>query len=126
MANIVGCTLIVKDDFNNVLILKKKTKRGAVETYSLIHNKIRGKETTEKCVTRGVKDSIKCLVFDLQPLKEIVIDTEKDESHLLYVGNIKEKPMLDKGYSDCFWISKKQFDNYNLEDFEKEMLNNIL
>jgi hypothetical protein len=126
MTNVVGCTLIVKDDFNNVLVLKKKVKRGQVESYSLITDKIRGKETTEKCVERAVKNSIKCIVFDMQPLKEFVVNEESKEKHIIYVGNIKERPMLDKGYVDCKWISKRQIEDHNFEEYEKEILNDIL
>lgn len=126
MDNVVGCTLVVKDDFNNVLILKKKVKRGQVESYSLINNKITGKAVTEKTVEKAVKTSIKCNVFDLKPLKEFVVDKESKEKHIIYVGNIKEKPSLDKGYVDFRWISKRQIEDYNLEDFEKEILNEIL
>lgn len=126
MTNVIGCTLIVKDDFNNVLVLKKKVKKGQEEAFSLINNKIRGKEVTEKCVERAVKNSIKCVVFDLQPLKEFIVDNETKEKHIIYVGNIKERPMLDKSYIDFKWISKRQIDDHNLEDFEREILNDIL
>lgn len=126
MTNVVGCTLIVKDDFNNVLVLKKKVKKGQEEAFSLINNKIKGKEVTEKCVERAVKNSIKCVVFDLQPLKEFIVDNETKEKHIIYVGNIKERPMLDKSYVDFKWISKRQIDDHKLEDFEIEILKDIL
>lgn len=126
MTNIIGCTLIVKDDFNNVLVLKKKVKKGQKESFSLINNKIRGKEVTEKCLERAVKSSIKCIIFDLQPLKEFIVDNQTKEKHIIYVGNIKERPMLDKSYVDFKWISKRQIDDHNLEEFEREIILDIL
>lgn len=126
MSEIVGCTLVIKDDFNNVLVLKKKVKKGEAQQFCLINNKIRGKETTEKCINRGIKDTIKCIVFDMEPVKEIVVDKDNGHKHLLYVGNIKEKPVLEKGYTDFTWISKRQLDSYNLQDFEKDILVDIL
>lgn len=126
MTNVVGCTLIVKDDFNNVLILKKKVKKGQEEVFSLINNKVKGKEVTERNVEKAVKNSIKCVVFDLKPLKEFIVDKETNEKHIIYVGNIKERPILDKGYVDFKWINKRQIDEHNLENFEKEILKDIL
>lgn len=126
MSNIIGCTLIIKDDFKNVLILQKKVKRGEVESWCLIGSKLRGKESLEKSINRGVKDSIKALAFDLEPIEEVVIDKENDESIKVFVANIKEKPMLDKAYVDYRWINKNQIDNFNLMEHEKDLLKRYL
>ncbi|NLK95571.1 MAG: NUDIX domain-containing protein [Clostridiales bacterium] len=122
MSKVVGTKLIIKDDFNNVLILKRKVKRGQPESWCLIGSAVKGKETLEKCVNRAAKDTIKALVFDLEELGEYEIDNDTKEKVLVYLGNIKEKPMLDKNYVDTMWISKRNLSEYNLEDYEKNLL----
>ena len=54
MAKISTCTLIIRDDFKNVLILQKKVKKGEVDSFSLLTQKLRGRESEEKCVNRAV------------------------------------------------------------------------
>lgn len=124
MVKITGCILVVMDDFKNVLLLKLKTKRGQEEKWSLISRKLKGKEDCEKCIEKALKTSIKTLIFDLNKVKEVAINDE--ENYMLYVGNIKEKPMLDKAYSDYKWINKNTLSEYNVEEFEKNILEEIL
>ena len=64
MSTVVSCSLIIRDDFNNVLLLKKKVKRGQIEKWSLLTQKKRSKEEHEKTIHRGVKDILKSIVFD--------------------------------------------------------------
>ena len=100
MSKIMGCSLVIKDDFNNVLILQKKVKKTEPEEWSLVSSKIRGKESYEKSINRGIKDCIKALAFDLEQVGEYVVDEENDESVMVFKANIKEKPMLDKSFID--------------------------
>ena len=55
MSKVIGCSLIVKDDFNNFLILQKKVKRTEPEKWCLITSKLKGKESYEKSINRGVR-----------------------------------------------------------------------
>lgn len=126
MSNIVGCTLIIKDDFLNVLVFQKKTKKGEPQAWGLVNSKIKGKETIEKSITRGIKDSIKVLAFDLQEVGEHIINSNKNESIMVFSASIKEKPNLEKLFVDYKWISKKNIDDINLEDYEKEILKDYL
>ncbi|MDD6796440.1 MAG: hypothetical protein PUE01_13725 [Clostridiaceae bacterium] len=122
MAKIVACNLIIKDDFHNVLILKKKVKRGEVETWSILTQKIRGKESHDKCITRCAKDSLKSVVFDVEPFKEFISNEEADESVMVYTGRIKEKIVLDKNYKDSSWIGVRNLEKYNLSELDKKIL----
>ena len=123
MAKIITCSLIIKDDFNNVLILNKKVKRGEIETWSILNQNLKGKESHDKCLTRCAKDAIKSLVFDVEPFKEYIIDDEADEAVMVYTGRIEERVALDtKKYIGNRWISLKSIENFNLSQFDKEIL----
>lgn len=122
MSKTIGTKLIIKDDFNNVLILKRKVKRGLPESWCLVGSDLKGKEDIEKCANRAVKDTVKALVFDLEKLGEYVIDDTSKDKVAVFQGNIKEKPLLDKGFVDTMWICKRNLIEYNLEDYEKNLL----
>ena len=65
MNKAVGCTLLIKDDFNNVLVLNKKVTRGEEQTWSLLSGKSRGKESDEKCLNKASNKILKTIIFHL-------------------------------------------------------------
>ena len=126
MSKLVGCSLIIKDDFNNVLVVKKKVKRGQKEEWSLVNQKARSKESAEKCVNRGAKDILKSIVFDLKSLNEYVVNEENDEVIMTFSGTLKERITLDKNYKEYKWVNNVQLENYEIKEFDKQILNDFL
>ncbi|MBD7910477.1 MULTISPECIES: hypothetical protein [Clostridium] len=122
MAKVIGCSLIIKDDFHNILLLKKKVKRGEVEVWSLLTQKLRGKESHDKCIARGAKDILKSVIFDVEPVKEYIVNSDEDECVMVYTGRIKEKAVLDKAYKECKWIGYRNLEDYNILPYEKQIL----
>lgn len=120
MPKVIGCVLIIRDDFNNVLTLQKKMKRGEKESFIILNQKLKGKETEEKCVNKCVKDCLKSIIFDLHKTKEYPINDE--EAVALYVGLLKERIVLDKAYIDYRWIGKRNIEDLNLEELHKNIL----
>ena len=117
---VVGCKQIIKDDFNNVLIMKKKAKRGTITKWVLLEQKIRGKEKIEKCLARAAKDILKTIIFDNQLVKEYEINDE--ECVKVYLGCMKEKYILDKTYEEVAWVNKNSVKNYDLEELNEKIL----
>lgn len=122
MTKVVSCTLIIKDDFNNVLILKKKAKRGQEEQWCLLTQKLRGKESDEKCLNRAMKDIFKSIIFNLEEFNSYELNQEDKESTKVYLGDLKERFVLDKSYDEAKWISKNDLDKYNFEELHKNIL----
>ena len=120
MSTVVSCSLIIRDDFNNVLLLKKKVKRGQIEEWSLLNQKKRGKEEHEKTIHRCVKDVLKSIVFELEPINEYSIN--EDESAMVYLGILKEKITLDKNYKEAKWINVNDIDNFEINNLDKKIL----
>lgn len=120
MGKIVGCYIIIKDDFDNLLLLKKKVKRSEIAYWSLLYQKIRGKESTEKCINKGVKDKLKSVVFDLNEYK--IFDLNEEESVQVYTGIIKERVVLDKEFTECKWISKRNYQDFTLDDMSMKII----
>lgn len=120
MMKITACTLILKDDFNNVLVLKKKVKKGEIGKWSLMNQKLRGKESFEKCINKACNKILKTIVFDLEEFKEYEINEE--EGLMVLLGNIKGRFVLDKSYDEAKWINIKEIDEYDFEDVDKVIL----
>ncbi|MEO2739130.1 hypothetical protein [Clostridium butyricum] len=126
MMKCTACTLIIKDDFENVLILKKKVKKGQIGKWSLLSRNLRGKESDEKCLNKASNKILKTIIFDLEPYKEFVLDSDSDEGIRVYKGEIKGRFVLDKSYDDAQWVNKNKLSEYEFEDIDKLIMENFI
>ena len=122
MCRIAECSVIIKDDFNNIFIVRRKTKRNEPKLWYIVGKKIRGKETEEKCIARAIKDDLKSIIFNLEKLGEIKISAEKDELCAVYLGQLKEKIVYGNDIVEGKWVSAKELENYDLAEYEKEKI----
>jgi len=123
MGKIVRCSIVIYDDFNNVLIAQRgKVKKNSPIIWSIFGKDIKGKESEEKCITKAIDKDLKCNIFDLIPFKEYKINEENGESLLVYAGKIKEFITCHAEINKIKWISEKEMDSYDFSDSEKEVL----
>lgn len=122
MANVVGCSIIIKDDFNNVLIAQRKAKRNEPKLWYIFGKKLKGKESIEKCVHRTVKEELKSILFDVNQLDEFIIDSENNESVQLFSGSLREKITCHADIVSYKWVSKDALDAYDFAPGEKEKI----
>ncbi|MGN0145509.1 MAG: hypothetical protein ACI398_11025 [Clostridium sp.] len=120
------CALIIKDDFENILILKKKVKKGEIGKWSLLSQKLRGKESDEKCLNKASNKILKTIIFDLEPYKEVMVNEELDEGIRVYKGEIKGRFVLDKTYEDAQWVHKSELSEYEFEDVDRLIIENYI
>ncbi|MDY6012076.1 hypothetical protein [Clostridium sp.] len=120
MKNIIGCSIILKDDFNNILIIKKEQKKN-FGLWKCVGRLKKGRENNEKCISNSVKEELNTLIFDLKEIKEFKINDTEDYI-MIYEGKIKDYMNLGKKVMDMKWISKKEIENYEFLDGEKELL----
>ena len=85
MAKITECSIIIKDDFNNVFIAQRRTKKNEPKLWYVIGRKVRGKETEEKCISRAIKEDLKSIIFNLEQVAEI-LNEELNEICAVYKG----------------------------------------
>ncbi|MEW9936019.1 hypothetical protein AB2T96_01090 [Clostridium butyricum] len=126
MMKCTACTLIIKDDFENILILKKKVKKGQIGKWSLLSQNLRGKESDEKCLNKASNKILKTIIFDLEPYKEFVLDSDSDEGIRVYKGEIKGRFVLDKSYDDAQWVNKNKLSEYEFEDIDNLIMENFI
>lgn len=122
MRKIIGCSIIIKDDFNNVLIVQRKVKKNEPKKWDIFSRNIRGKESPEKCINRAIKEDLKTIIFDLEPFKEYVIDEENENNILVYTGCIKERIILHADIIMSKWINLKDIESYDFVSGAKEKL----
>ena len=126
MMKCTACTLIIKDDFKNILILKKKVKKGQVGKWSLLSQNLRGKESDEKCLNKASNKILKTIIFDLEPYKEFVVNEESEECVRVYKGEIKGRFVLDKSYDDAQWVHIDKLNEYDFEDVDKLIIEEFM
>ena len=122
MSKVVECSVIIKDDFNNIFIVKKKTKKNQPQLWYTVGRKIRGRENEEKCIARAVKDDLKSIVFNLIRIGEYILDEDLDKVCAVYEGEIKERVVYGTDIAEGKWISANELDNYDFADGEKEKI----
>ena len=116
---VTRCSIIIYDDFGNVLIAERGKRNE--RTWGIFGKEIKGKETEEKCISKVVDKDIKCTIFDLKPFKEYVLEDEKKLK--VFTGGVKEYITCHKSINDIKWISKKNIEDYIFNDEDKIILN---
>ena len=123
MGKIVKCSIIIYDDFNNVLIAQRgKVKKNCSVIWSIFGKDMKGKESEEKCITKALEKDLKCNIFDLEVFKEYTLNEENGESLKAYTGKVKEYLTCHKDINKIMWISEKNLDKFEFSQLEKEIL----
>lgn len=127
MEKITKASIIIYDDFNNILILQRgKVKKGDIITWDLIEKEVKGKSTPEKTILKAVDKDIKCTIFELEEFKRY--ENSAGEDIIIFKGMIKERVNLHKSINECKWIklselSKHTFNEDNRKIIEEFFLN---
>lgn len=122
MSKVAECSIIIKDDFNNIFIVRKKTKKNQPQLWYIVGRKIRGREIEEKCISRAVKDDLKSIVFNLARVGEYILDENLNEVCAVYEGVLKEKVVYGSDIVEGRWISTNELDNFDFAEGEKEKI----
>jgi len=121
MGKVVKCFIIIRDDFNAVLIAargKKKTQK----LWSIFGREIKGKETSEQCASKAIDKDLNCIIFDMMPFKEYVLDKDSQDISLVYTGKVKHYINSHKDINQIKWITERELDSYDFNSDEKEIL----
>lgn len=124
MSKVTRTSIIIYDDYNNVLIVKKgKNRNTASHIWSLVSKELKGRETEEKCITKAVDHDLSCTIFNLTPFKEYKVGEE--EKTLVYTGFIRETVISHKTIESVKWIGKREIDKYDFSPEEKQILSDF-
>lgn len=120
MGKVVRCSIVIYDDFNNVLIAERGKR--ADKVWGLFGKEMKGKETEDKCICKAVDKDLKCTIFDLQPFKEYDLNEESEGKLKVFKGTVKEYITCHRNINGVKWINKKDIINYNFNDEDKKIL----
>lgn len=120
MDKITESSIIIKDDFNNIYIVRRKSKKNEPKLWSLVGRKLRGKDTTEKCILRAIKEDLKTVIFNLKEYDEIKLSEE--EGCLLFTGELKERVTLGNDVVEGKWIGLRQVEEFDFVPEDKKKI----
>ncbi|MGL4655797.1 MAG: NUDIX hydrolase [Sarcina sp.] len=119
MSNITYCKIIVKDDFDNVLVVQKKVTKNEPKLWSLVGKKKKANETLDKCVHRVLKEELKTIGFDIN---EFDTYDNEDGSTIIFTSVLREKVACHASIIGWEWISKKDLEKYAFNENDKAIL----
>ena len=120
MSNIVRTAIILKDSYNNVMVVQRGKK--STGEWSLVGKEMKGKEDPEKCITKAGYKDIDCAIFDLEPFGEYVINETTGEKLMVFTGVIRQYIVVHKSINQVKWISKAQLEELQFSPVEKQAL----
>ena len=120
MSKITHCEVIIKDDFNNVLIIQKKVKRTEPKLWSIVGKNMRAKESPEQCANRILEKELNVVGFDITKFKEYRLDEENNKA--VFSTVLKERISCHSSISNWKWISLRELENYEFSSNHKEIL----
>jgi isopentenyldiphosphate isomerase len=127
MSKVIKCSVIIFDDYNNVLIAERgKGKKDSPKLWGIFGRNLRGKEDEETCISKVVDKDLTCTVFDLTPFKQYPLAVEDEGTLQVFTGRIREMVSLHKEINKVKWISAREVDNYDFAEGEKELIVDFL
>ncbi len=122
MGSIVKSTIVIYDDFKNVLVAERGKGKNTPKQWGLFGKELKGKETAERAIIKAIDKDIKCTIFDLDTFKEYRIEDDSDKMVQVYTGTIKEYITCHKSINTVKWINKNEIENYNFSEEDMKIL----
>ena len=121
MGRVVKCSIVICDDFNAVLIVARGKKK-LQKVWSIFGKDIKGKETSQQCVSKAIDKDLNCTIFDMMPFKEYVLDKQNGDISVVYTGKIKHYINTHRDINQVKWITESELGMYDIEEGQKEIL----
>lgn len=123
MSKVVKGSVIILDDFNNVLVAERgKGKKDSPKLWGIFGRVLKGKEDGEACIAKIVDKELSCTIFDLSLCKEYILNCESGDLHQIFTGKIREMVSLHKEINKVKWISQQEFNNLDFNEEDKKIL----
>lgn len=114
MDTYIGCSLIIHDDNNKVLIARRSKSK---EKFSLMWETIGGglenDETPEECIRREVMEELNCSIYDLKLFKVYIINEDNRYVLIVYIGKICGHIQPNLEIEQVRWIDKLEVKDFD-------------
>jgi 8-oxo-dGTP diphosphatase len=109
----IGCSIIIHDDNNKVLIAKRnKTKKKFPLMWETIGGGLENDETPEECIRREVMEELNCNIYDLKLFKVYVRNEDNRYVLIVYTGKINGQIQPNLEIEQVRWIDKLEVKDF--------------
>jgi ADP-ribose pyrophosphatase len=123
MSTYIGCSIIVHDNDNKVLIAQRsKCKKSFPLLWESVGGALEGNETPEQCIRREVKEELNCNIQDLKLFKVYVINDKDRYVLIVYTGRINDQIQPNLELEQIRWIDESEISKFNFYGNEREKL----
>jgi 8-oxo-dGTP diphosphatase len=123
MNTYIGCSIIIYDEDNNILIAQRSKYKNSFPLYwEIVGGALEDEETPEECIRREVMEEINCNINNLKLFKVYVINNIDRFILIVYTGKINESMQLNTEIEQVRWIGKSEIDGFNFYGNEREKL----
>ncbi len=123
MDTYIGCSIIIHDSDNRVLIARRsKSKKKFPLLWETPGGALEDNETPEECICREVREELSCNIYDLQLFKVYIINEDNKYILIVYTGMIKEQIQLNSEIEQIRWINKLEARKFDFCGNELEKL----
>lgn len=124
MNTYIGCSIIIYNDNNKVLIAQRgKSKKKFPLLWETIGGVLEENETPEECIRREVMEEINCSISELKLFKVYIINEDSRYVLIVFTGKINEQIQLNSEIEQVKWIDKWEVRNF---DFCANCLEKVL
>ena len=123
MDTYIGCSIIINDDDNKILIAQRsKSKKKFSLLWETVGGALEDNETPEECIRREVREEINCCIQNLKLFKVYIINQDNRYVLIVYTGEINEQIQYNLEIEQIRWINKFEIQKFNFCCNESEKL----
>jgi 8-oxo-dGTP diphosphatase len=123
MNTYIGCSAIIYDEGNKVLIAQRsKYKKFFPLYWETVGGALEDNETPEDCIRREVQEEINCNIHDLKIFKVYIINKLDRFVLIVYTGRVNEPIQPNPEIEQIRWIDKAEIDKFDFYSNEREKL----
>lgn len=116
MRTLIGCSVVIYDDEDRILISKRsKIKKQFPLMWEIVGGALENNETPDECINREVREEISCKLYDLKLLNVYTVNDDNGDKHVLIVytakieGDIKPNCEIER----VKWIKETELDSFD-------------
>lgn len=123
METYIGCSIIIYNSENKVLISKRsKSKKKFALMWETVGGALENNETPDNCIRREVMEELNCAINDLSLFKVYIINEDNRYILIVYTGKLDGQVQENTEIEQVKWIDKSEIKKYDFCGNELEKL----
>ncbi|MGL5151055.1 MAG: hypothetical protein ACRC7N_10845 [Clostridium sp.] len=121
MDSIKKASVIIKDDFNNILIIQKKTKKNEAKFWTFVSCDVKSKAMPDNAILKEINKQLKVTIFDLKSINILPVGEECSKE--IFTGIIRESIVTHNEIAKTQWVKKDRLSEYDFKEEDIDILN---